>query len=310
MQDQQSSGGTGTAAPSRQDQASGSPILQLLRKFVFRNEDQSLREQLEEVIELHEDNDIETTEDLSSVEREMLRAVLRFSEQDVDDIMVPRGDIKAIEKSAPFSDYIAIFAEHGHSRIPVYEDNLDNIAGMVHIRDIFAVLAKGGPPPENIDPFLREPLIVPESMGVIDLLADMRKKRTHLAIVIDEYSGTEGLVTIEDIVEEIVGDIKDEHDEEEQDAQIIQLPNGVWEVDARAELDDIGDLIDERLADIDDDIDTIGGLAFVLAGHIPVAGERLDHESGWQIEIMRADDRRVHLLQLHPPKDGQIAQDD
>jgi CBS domain containing-hemolysin-like protein len=137
-------------------------------------------------------------------------------------------------------------------------------------------------------------------MGVLDLLADMRAQRTHLAIVIDEYSGTEGLVTIEDLVEEIVGEIEDEHDDE----PVILFAlgeNGCWEADARAELDDIGEAIDPRLAEIEEDVDTVGGLAAVLAGHVPEVGEILVHPSGWRIEVTEADERRVHHLRLHPP---------
>src|SRR3546814_1784806 len=137
-------------------------------------------------------------------------------------------------------------------------------------------------------------------MGVLDLLAGMRAQRTHLAIVIDEYSGTEGLVTIEDLVEEILGEIEDEHDDE---PAILFAPgeNGCWEADARAELDDIGETIDPRLAEVEEDVDTVGGLAAVLAGHVPEVGEILLHPSGWRIEVTEADECRVHQLRLHAP---------
>jgi CBS domain containing-hemolysin-like protein len=137
-------------------------------------------------------------------------------------------------------------------------------------------------------------------MGVLDLLAEMRAKRTHLAIVIDEYSGTEGLLTIEDLVEEIVGEIEDEHDDEPEPL-IVAGEGGCWEVDARAELDDLGEAVDARLAEVEEDVDTLGGLAAVLAGHVPEVGEILAHASGWRIEVVDADERRVHRLRLHPP---------
>jgi CBS domain containing-hemolysin-like protein len=137
-------------------------------------------------------------------------------------------------------------------------------------------------------------------MGVLDLLAEMRAKRTHLAIVIDEYSGTEGLLTIEDLVEEIVGEIEDEHDDEPI-VLFTRGDDGCWEADARAELDDIGEAIDPRLAEIEEDVDTLGGLSAVLAGHVPEVGEILLHPSGWRIEVTEADERRVHHLRLHPP---------
>ncbi len=279
-------------------------IWRSLKALLFGDpEDNSLRAQLEEVIDEHEsDNEGEdnTEQGLSAVELEMLRNLLHFSDHDVDDIAVPRADIIAIDESATFDEYVKIFSEHGHSRIPVYRESLDTIIGMVHIKDIFAIVAKGETHPTDITPFLRQPRFVPESMGVIDLLAEMRATRTHLAIILDEYSGTEGLVTIEDIVEEIVGEIEDEHDEEPT-PMLIARQDGAWDVDARAELDDIGKEIAPVLEEIEEDVDTIGGLSFVLAGHIPKAGEMLDHPSGWRLEIKEADDRKVRKLRLHPP---------
>lgn len=281
-------------------------IWRSLKALLFGDpEDNSLRAQLEEVIDEHENEngeDEQGDKDLSPVELEMLKNLLHFSDHDVDDIAVPRADIVAIEESAPFEDYIRIFSDHGHSRIPVYRESLDTIIGMVHIKDIFPIVAKGEDHPTDIQPFLRQPLFVPESMGVLDLLADMRTNRTHLAIILDEYSGTEGLVTIEDIVEEIVGEIEDEHDDEPV-PMITPLEAGIWEVDARAELDEIGKEIDPALEEIEEDVDTIGGLSFVLAGHIPTKGEELEHPSGWKLKILEADDRRVTRLRLHAPID-------
>jgi CBS domain containing-hemolysin-like protein len=137
-------------------------------------------------------------------------------------------------------------------------------------------------------------------MGVLDLLAEMRATRTHLAIVLDEYSGTEGLVTIEDIVEEIVGEIEDEHDDEPE-AMLVPLDDGVWSADARVELKEVAELIDPRLAEIEEDVDTLGGMATILAGHVPQAGEIVEHASGWRIEVIEAAPRRVQRIRLHPP---------
>jgi CBS domain containing-hemolysin-like protein len=137
---------------------------------------------------------------------------------------------------------------------------------------------------------------------VLDLLAEMRATRTHLAIVLDEYSGTEGLVTIEDIVEEIVGEIEDEHDEAPT-ATLIPLLDGIWQADARAELEEVAELIDSRLGEVEEDVDTLGGLATVLAGHVPQAGETVLHPSGWRLEVTEADPRRVARLRLHPPSE-------
>lgn len=298
---------SGSGAPSRAEDDEPGRIWRSLKALLFgQTEDNSLRAQLEEVIDDHEQETVADgngTEDISPVEVEMLRNLLHFSDHRVDDIAVPRADMIAIEERAPFSEYVEIFSEHGHSRIPVYRGNLDTIIGMVHIKDIFAIVAKDGPQPTDITPFLRQPRFVPESMGVLDLLAEMRATRTHLAIIFDEYNGTEGLVTIEDIVEEIVGEIEDEHDDEPV-PMLNELGDGIWEVDARAELDDVGDEIDSALAEIEGDVDTIGGLSFVLAGHIPETGETLEHPSGWQLEILDADDRRVRKLRLLPPDEA------
>jgi CBS domain containing-hemolysin-like protein len=310
MTDVEKDNGTSTARSSSQSREEEEPgrIWRNLKALLFgNNDDNSLRAQIEEVLDDHEsdaESDPNNKPDVSSLELEMLRNMLHFSEHRVDDIAVPRADIIAIEESSPFSAFVDIFSEHGHSRIPVYRGNLDNIIGMIHIKDIFAIVAKGGPFPDDITPFLRQPRFVPESMGVLDLLAEMRATRIHLAIIFDEYNGTEGLVTIEDIVEEITGEIEDEHDDEPVPL-LVKLDDGIWEADARAELDDVGDTIDRALEEIDEDVDTIGGLCFVLAGHIPTVGEQLEHPSGWILEITEADDRRVTRLRLHPPTEDQ-----
>lgn len=263
--------------------------------------DDSLRAQLEEAIDAHEDDPAPDTKgDLSPLERQMVRNLLHFGERDAGDIGVPRADIVAVPESISFAALVRQFADAGHSRLPVYRDELDTIIGMVHIKDVFNILATGAPHPDSIAALIREPLFVPMSRGALDLLADMRNKRVHLAIVLDEYFGTEGLVTIEDLIEEIVGDIEDEHDEAPQ-ALLVPIDGGSWEADGRAELEDVGEAIDPRLAETDDDIDTIGGLAAVLAGHVPVAGTCLDHPSGWRFEVVAADTKRIQKLRLHPP---------
>ena len=293
----------GSSTRSEEDSRSG--LWAGIRTLLFGgNSEPSLREQIEEVIDEAEEEGAERrgssiVGDLSPIERKMLRNLLHFGEQTVDDVAVPRGEIIAIAESASFEEIVAIFADAGHSRLPVYRETLDEVVGMIHVKDVFAVLAEGRTPPPLLD-LLRQPLYVPQSMGVLDLLAEMRAKRTHLAIVIDEYSGTDGLVTIEDLVEEIVGEIEDEHDDEPT-ALFVPDADGCWDADARAELDDIGEVIDPRLAEVDEDVDTLGGLAAVLAGHVPAVGEVLHHPSGWRIEITEADEKRVHRLRLHPP---------
>lgn len=291
----------------RKDETEESRIWQRVKSLLFgRNHEPTLREQLEEKIAEHEE-DAEEGEapdsegDLSAIEREMVRNLLHFSEHRVDDVMVPRADILGIRDDASFDEAVAAFAEHGHSRMPVYRDTLDNITGMIHVKDIFAVLAEGKERPDSLEAFIRQPRFVPQSMGVMELLDEMRRTRTHLAIVIDEYSGTEGLVTIEDLVEEIVGEIEDEHDDEPE-ALFVECAPGIWDVDARTELDDLAEALDEKLAEVDEDVDTVGGLAFVLAGQVPCVGDMLKHpESGWRIEIVEGDERRVTRVRLYRP---------
>lgn len=260
----------------------------------------TLRDQIEEAIEEHEGEPAEAG-DLSPIERQMVRNLLHFGERNVGDVAVPRADIIAIEESASFDALVALFAEAGHSRLPVYRESLDTVVGMVHVKDVFAILARGDARPESIAELIREPRYVPTAMGVLDLLAEMRATRTHLAIVVDEYSGTEGLVTIEDLVEEIVGDIEDEHDEAPE-ATLVQLDEGLWDADARAELEDVAAELDPRLADVEEDVDTLGGLTFVLAGRVPSPGEIVEHASGWRIEVTEGDARHVTRVRLHAPE--------
>ncbi|HEX6661892.1 MAG TPA: transporter associated domain-containing protein, partial [Sphingomicrobium sp.] len=182
---------------------------------------------------------------------------------------------------------------------PVYGGSLDEVVGMIHIKDVFQ--AQVDPARDrSIHALMRNPLFVPESMGVIELLARMRAERMHLAIVVDEFGGTEGLVTIEDVVEEIVGDIEDEHDEAEA-GMLTLLEDGLWEADARLELEELAGTVDARLSSPDDEVDTVGGLVFLLAGHIPAKGECVEHPSGWKIEAVDSDPRRIIRVRLHAP---------
>ncbi|MFN2259032.1 MAG: hemolysin family protein [Parasphingopyxis sp.] len=271
-----------------------------LRGLLFGDDgESSLRDELEATIDEHSEQP-PPDGDLSPVERQMLKRLLHFGESTADDVCVPRADIVAVEESESFESVVKVFAEAGHSRLPVFRQSLDQVIGMIHIRDVFAALV-ADERPETIESFIREPRYVPESMGVLDLLAEMQTTRTHMAIVIDEYSGTEGIVTIEDIVEEIVGEIEDEHDEEATEL-LTPHPDGSWDAEARAELDDVAELLgDPRLGEIDEDVDTLGGLAFVLAGRVPEQGDTLDHPSGWRLEITESDSRRVSRLRLYPP---------
>jgi CBS domain containing-hemolysin-like protein len=296
--------GSSSAAPGGDSSqaASDGGIWRGIRALLFGEEhNETLRGRIEEVITEHEEEEARPVAgDLAPIERQMVRNILHFGERDAGDMGVPRSDIIAVEESTPFADLVQIFAEAGHSRLPVYRERLDHVIGMIHVKDVFAILAREGEPPATITALMRQPLYVPQSMGTLDLLAQMRASRTHLAVVLDEYSGTDGLITIEDLIEEIVGEIEDEHDEAPA-ALLVPIEGGGWDADARAELEDAAELVDARLGEVEEDVETLGGLAFVLAGHVPKPGERLQHSSGWTLEIVDADDRRVTRLRLHPP---------
>ncbi|MFZ9394921.1 MAG: hemolysin family protein [Erythrobacter sp.] len=285
-------------------------MLALRKLLKFGEDDRSLREQLEEAIDEHEDERGEAAApegaggDLSRVERQMLRNLLHFSEHDADDIAVPRGEIIAVDAAIGWDELVAAFSEHGHSRMPVYRDTLDQVIGMIHIKDVFPFLAERKPPPADWTTLMRQPLYVPQVRGALDVLADMRAKRTHLAIVLDEFSGTDGLITIEDLVEEIVGEIEDEHDDAPE-ALVVQIGPGMWDCDARAELDDVAELVgDARLAEVEEAVDTLGGLAYVLAEQVPQVGAVVEHPSGWRIEVTAGDETHVTRLRLHAPPPG------
>ena len=283
------------------DDSSNGRLWQGLKALIFGDRDASLRDQIEDAIDEHEEDGGEDAKgDLSPVERQMLRNLLHFGERTAGDVAVPRGEIIAVPESISFTDLVTAFADAGHSRLPVYRESLDSVTGMVHIKDVFEILARGGAVPKTIAALIRQPLYVPQARGVLDVLADMRSGQMHLAIVLDEYSGTDGLVTIEDLVEEIVGDIEDEHDDAPVD-MLTDLGDGMWQADARAALEDVAATVDPRLADVDEDVDTLGGLAFVLAGHVPQSGEIVEHASGWRIEILEGDTKRATLLRLHAP---------
>ncbi len=278
---------------------SGSRLWRGMRHLLFGDESEpTLRDQIEEAID-----EAETSRpqhgDLSPHERQMLRNLLHFGDRTAGDVCVTRGEIIAVPQDIAFDDLVKAFAEAGHSRLPVYADSLDEVIGMVHIKDVF--MASVDPAAErNLASLLRHPLFVPESMGVLDLLARMRTQRIHLAIVVDEFGGTEGLVTIEDVVEEIVGEIEDEHDEAEE-LRLVCLDDGLWEADARVELDELAETVDKRLVADEDEVDTLGGLAFLLAGRILEPGESVAHPSGWRLESVEADERKMTRLRLHAP---------
>jgi CBS domain containing-hemolysin-like protein len=285
---------------TRNEEEGGSRLWRGMRALLFgEGHDATLRDQIEEAID-EADTEPQKRGDLSPLERQMLRNLLHFGDRTVGEVAVTRGDIVSVPSTISFEGLIRAFAEAEHSRLPVTGDDLDEVIGMIHIKDVFK--AQEDPSrPRSIKELLRTPLFVPESMGVLDLLARMRTGRMHLAIVVDEFGGTEGLVTIEDVVEEIVGEIEDEHDVEAA-GMLKLLDDGVWEADARIELDEIAEHVDRRLIAEDDEVDTLGGLTFLLAGRILGPGESVEHDSGWRIESIEADSRKMLRLRLHAPE--------
>ena len=286
---------------TRNEEAGGSRIWRGMRHLIFGEDSEpTLREEIEDAIDEAEESG-PVAGDLTPTERQMLRNLLHFCEQTAGDICVTRGDIMAVPGNISFDDLIRAFADAGHSRLPVYGESLDEVVGMVHIKDVFMANVDASKD-RSLPALMREPLFVPESMGVIELLARMRQQRIHLAIVVDEFGGTEGLVTIEDVVEEIVGEIEDEHDEAEG-GMLTMLDDGLWEADARLELDELAEAVDARLSSEQDEVDTLGGLVFLLAGHIPANGECVTHPSGWKLEAVDSDPRKIIRVRLHAPEE-------
>lgn len=280
---------------------SGGFLRSLRAFFGAKSNDVSLRESLEEAIDEHEEGS--NTVSLGDNEREMLFNVLEYGELRIDDVMVPRGDIVAVPSNISFPDLVKIFAEAAHSRMPVFGETLDDVVGMVHVKDTLKLILDD----RNQDSFeiasiQRPVLYVPASMRVIDLLAKMRASRTHMAVVVDEYGGTDGLVTVEDMVEEIVGEIEDEHDTIDE-PDLVPLNGGGFDADARVDIEEVEETlgVDLTLDERSEDVDTLGGLVFLLVDHVPDIGEVVVHESGYRFEILDADPRRIRKIRIHLP---------
>jgi magnesium and cobalt transporter len=296
-----------SSTSSSSDEKSGEPpsLFERLKSlFSARNGETSLRESLEEVIEEHEDDQTA----LGIEERSMLLNTLRFAELRIDDIMVPRADIVAVEAETPMEEIVKAFAAASVSRMPVYRDSLDEVIAMVHLKDIFQLLIEDGSrnkmatSSEHVLAKIQRPILfVPPSMRLPDVLVKMRSRRIHMALVVDEYGGTDGLVTIEDLVEQIVGDIEDEHDIEEK-PMLIDLGEGGFEIDARFSLQELEEKLGRSLAseDLEEEVDSVGGLVTAIAGRVPKKGEMITIKSGYDVEVLDADPRRIKRLALRP----------
>ncbi len=264
----------------------------------FRTRSDSLRESLAEVIDEH----LDESTDFTPVERMMLINIMRIGQLRLDDVMVPRADIVAVDLNSSPEELIKTFNEAGHSRLPLYRDTLDEPVGMVHIKDLLRRWSQDGmqtQPAFSIQEIRRDLLFVPPSMRAVDLLLKMRVTRTHMALVIDEYGGTDGLVTIEDLVEEIVGEIRDEHDED--GPMLTPRPDGGFDADGRVEVPELEKATGLNLVpgDKEDYTDTLGGLVTSLTGRVPQRGELIAHPSGLEFEILEADARSVKRLRVH-----------
>ena len=279
----------------------GNPLWQWLRGvFRPRNGEPSLRETIEELIEeIHEgEGEEESPVTIGGDERVMLANILKLRHLTAEDVMVPRADIVAVEVGTSLDQLIEEISREGHSRLPVYRETLDDVIGLVHIKDVLSYAR--GESSFKLTSITRSVLFVAPSMRVLDLLLEMRRTRVHMALVVDEFGGTDGLITTEDLVEEIVGEIEDEHDVIEG-PKLIRRPDGSMIADARAEVEEFEELVGPILTDDEreEDIDTLGGLVFTLAGRVPARGELIVHQaSGIGFEVLDADPRRVKRLRI------------
>ncbi|WP_374621487.1 hemolysin family protein [Devosia sp.] len=278
----------------------------------------SLRDDLEVALESEQSGE---TADFTQSERTILKNVLELGEKRVEDVMVPRADIEAVEASETLAVLVSRFRQVGHSRMPVYAENLDNITGFVHVKDALRRITEPVTDPEAPQPvklvstqlrqklerldIVREVLFVPPLMPVGDLLQQMQLKRVHMAVVIDEYGGTDGLVTIEDLLEAVVGEIEDEHDDDV--ALVRKVNSNVFVASARAELDEVREVVGPEFdpGSHADEVETLGGLIFELAGRVPIKGEHVTGIAGFEFEVLQADSRqvkRVKIKRLKQPK--------
>ena len=300
-------------------------LARLKRRFAATKD---LREEIESVIESHADEPGGTT--LAEDARTMLGNLVTFQDLRVSDLMVPRADIIGVEEDETLRAILDRFVEANHSRLPVYRETLDDVIGMIHVKDFLRFMTTKGKMPKTKtgaglsltaaelsakvktqNAIIRDVLYVPLSMPAADLLFKMKTSHVHLAVVVDEYGGTDGLVSFEDIVEAIVGDISDEHDDDDEDVQLKQQNETTWMADARVAISTLDDTfgVDLLPDDQEDEADTLGGLIFEMAGRVPVRGEVIRHDSGIEFEIMDSDLRRVKRVRIHAKKEPPAEQD-
>ncbi len=280
--------GAETHAPSFMES-----LLRRIRELTGRDEE-DVREALEDMIEEAESRSIGR---LPPEERTLLLNAVAFGELRVDDVMVPRADISGIDVRASLAEVIAAMQRSGHSRLVVYRGTLDDVVGIIHVKDLLPFWGNGKE--FSLEEIVRPVLVVPPSMRVLDLLLEMRRSHQHVAIVVDEFGGTDGLVTIEDICEEIVGELQDEH-EQASAPMLVDRPDGTIEADARVDLEELEEHLGMTLLDEEDreDVDTLGGLIYALIDRIPEKGEVIPHPAGIAFEILDADPRRIRRVRI------------
>ena len=276
-------------------------IRKLFDKFFLKKntENNNLKQSIETVL----DSDLKDTEGISKHERLMLLNILKIDGIRSSDIMIPRADIGAVELNDSFEKVLEVFIKEAHSRVQIYEKNLDNIVGMIHIKDLVNYQNQKKTETNFLQNLKREILEIPPSMPVLDLLLKMQLTRLHMGIVIDEYGCTDGLVTIEDVIEEITGEIEDEHDEKNL-PMLIKSSLNTFEASARIEIDELQKVTNvEFLNSYDnDDVDTLGGLIFSITGRVPQRGEIIKHSSGTTFEIKDADPMKIKSVKVTTPK--------
>jgi CBS domain containing-hemolysin-like protein len=261
-----------------------------------QNGEDSVRNALEELIEEREEAEVPIDED----ERILLANILELRGRTIHDVMVPRANIASVSRDSSLSELIDLLTKESHSRLPVYGETLDDVAGMVHIKDVLAWRGRDGD--FSLSKIQRKILFVSPSMQVLELLLEMRAERSHMALVVDEFGGVDGLVTIEDLVEEIVGEIEDEHDLDDN-PKMISHPDGSFTADARVTIGTLEEMTGTEVTGGDtEDIDTLGGLVFSIAGRVPVRGELIHHSSGVEFEVLDADHRRIKFLRVLKPE--------
>ena len=266
-----------------------------IKSFFFSSNKENIKDVLEDIIE-DNGNSVENIDDGT---KKIFKNIIQLNDKCIEDVMIPRADIDSVPSNIKINQLITFINKTKHSRIPVYEENLDKVIGMVHIRDLFEKINKSTKVKRDIKisrSIIRKILFSSPSMRILDLLLKMRSEQIHMSIVVDEFGGTNGLVTIEDLVEEIVGEIKDEHDFEEIDI-IKKISKKTYEVSARLTVDEFEKKLGIFFESVDkEDIDTVGGLVFNLIGKIPSRGQVISHKSGLEFTILDADTRKIKRL--------------